>query len=880
MQWNVWMAALRARWGARRLEKDLRDDMAFHLEMSEAVFRAAGHPPDEARRLARVKFGGVERFEEEVRDVMGGRRTADLAGDLRYALRVLLRAPAFSIVAIGSLALGFGASGTMFGIVEAVLLEPLAYPAADRLVQIRYRNDSDQQEYTLSLLDVQRITTESRSFEELGVMYPEHAGFTLVDADRAEQLRGSWVTPGALRALNVPPLVGPGLRAGDELAGAAPVALISASLWQNRFGGAPDIVGRSIRVHGESRTIVGVMPFDFRLPGFTEQDLWLVPRFETASVRAPFLFRLIARVAPERTLDDARAELRPIAKRVADEFPGATASWHYTVTPMRDIVVGDASATIWLLSGAVGLVMLIAIANAATLLIVRTMSRESELSVRVALGAGRGRIVRQLLTESAVLCIAGGAIGTLLAVSALGAIERIGGDMLPRLHEVEATGRVVLLIMVLSLLAGAVIGLAPLVRIPNAGAGGLRERARGGTDRGAVVRLREIFVITEFALALAVVIAATLLVASLQRLAAVDPGSSTDGVLAVRLSLPAADYPTPEQSLAFYQALEQRVATLPGVQAVAVTMAVPPDRLVMTNPALPAGRPVAPGEDVPSVEELLVSPDYFRTMGITLREGRSFTPSDHAEAPLVAIVNEELARRFFPGASAIGEQLQLGSPDPALPGHEIVGVAANVKYQGLDMNVEPTVYVPYAQNAWWPTMYLVVRTVGEPTEFVPRIRSEVAAVDPRIPLQEVSTLEALMHDSMRAPRVRTGLLSGFAAIAMILAMTGIYGVTAYAISQRRHEMCIRMALGARPASVLGMVLRSGLRMATIGAAIGIGIAVVLGQVMSRFAFGAEPTDTGVLVVSTVVLMLGALAATLGPAMRAARAQPADALRAA
>jgi predicted permease len=854
--------------------------MAFHLEMSEAAFRAAGHTPDESHRLALVKFGGVDRFEEEARDAMGGRRAADLAADLRYALRVLLRTPAFSIVAIGSLALGFGASATMFGIVDAVLLKPLAYPAADRLAQIGERSDSDRQASTLSLLDVQTIARESRTFEEQGAVYPEHAGFTLVDDDRAEQLRGSWVTPGALRALAVPPLIGPGLRPGDDLPGAAPVALISASLWQSRFAGAPDIVGRSIRVHGESRTIVGVMPPDFRLPGFAEQDLWLVPRFEAASERAPFVFRLIARLAPERTLADARAELGPIAKRVAAEFPGASASWQYTVTPLKDIVVGDASATIWLLAGAVALVMLIAIANAATLLIVRTMSRESELSVRVALGAGRGRIVRQLLTESAVLCIAGGAIGTLLAVGSLGAIERIGGDMLPRLHEVEATGRVVLLVMVLSLLAGVVIGLAPLIRVPNAGSGGLRARTRGGTDRGGVVRLREIFVIAEFALALAVVIAATLLVASLQRLSAVDPGSRTDGVLAVRLSLPAADYPTPELTLAFYQAVEQRIAALPGVLAVAVTMAVPPDRLVMTNPAMPAGRPVAPGEDVPAVEELLVSPDYFRTMGITLREGRSFTPDDHADAPLVTIVNEEMARRFFPGASAIGEQLQLGNPDPASPRYEIVGVAANVKYQGLDMSVEPTVYVPYAQNAWWRTMYLVVRTVGEPVELVPRVRTEVAAVDPRIPLQEVSTLDALMHDSMNAPRVRTGLLAGFAAIAMILAMTGIYGVTAYAIGQRRHEMSIRMALGARPVSVLGMVLRSGLRMAAIGAALGIGIALVLGQAMARFAFGTEPTDTNVLATSTVVLMLGALAATLGPALRAARAQPADALRAA
>ena len=308
-------------------------------------------------------------------------------------------------------------------------------------------------------------------------------------------------------------------------------------------------------------------------------------------------------------------------------------------------------------------------------------------------------------------------------------------------------------------------------------------------------------------------------------------------------------------------------------------MAVPPDRLVMTNPAQPAGRPPTPGVDVPAVEQLLVSADYFRTMGIQLHGGRAFTAADHADAPLVAIVNEELARRFFPGATAIGEHLQLGGPDAASPRYEIVGVAANVKYQGLDTSAEPTVYVPYAQNAWWRTMYLVVRTSGAPVELVLRIRTEVAAVDPRIPLQEISTIDALLHDSISAPRVRTGLLAGFAAIAMILAMTGIYGVTAYAISQRLREMSIRMALGARPASVLVMVLRAGLRMAAIGAAIGIGISLLLGHAMTRFAFGVEPTDARVLVVSTAVLMFGAFAATLGPALRAARAQPAQALRA-
>jgi predicted permease len=870
---------LAARLGWRGLEQDLRDDVAFHLEMSVAAFRAAGHPPDEAERLARVKFGGVDRVEEAVRDEAGGRALRDLTADLRHGLRVLVRSPGFSTVAIGSLALGIGASAAMFGIVDAVLLRPLPYPAAEQLVQVMVRNVIEDRDTNLSMVDVQALLAGTRAFSAAGPVFPQQAGFSVVGAEGAEQVRGSWVSPGAMAALGVRPMLGPGLRPDDERPGAPPVVLLSAGYWRERFGGDPQVIGQTMRVEGESRTIAGVMPPSFRLPGFLDDDLWLVPPFEPATERRPFYMRMFARLATNRTASDARADVAPIARTVAAANPGSYAEWQYSVTPMRDYVVRDSRATIWMLAGAMGLVMLIAIANVSTLLIVRTTTREPELAVRMALGAGRGRIARQLLTEGALVAFAGGAAGVFLATLSLGFAVRAAGDALPRMHEVTMTSRVLFTAAALSIGAALAIGIAAVTRVSGDQGAWLRQGARAASDRMGAGRLRESFVIAEFALAVTVMVGAVLLVASLRRLEAVDPGAEARQVLAVRLSLPYADYPEPDRTLAFYQALEERLAMHPEVQAAAVTMGLPPNLLVMRNPAYRADRPPAAGEDVPVVEELMVSPEYFRAMGIPLRRGRPFTSADRTDAPRVAIVNEEMARRFFPDADALGARLGLGDPDPDATTYEIVGVVADVKYQGLDEPPHPTVYVPYAQHAWWNTMYLVLRTAGEPLDLLPEVRAHVSSLDARVPLQEISTFGGLLHDSVRVPRLRSRLLLAFAGIATVLAMTGIYGVMSYTITQRMREMSIRTALGARSMDVLGLVIRSGLRMAALGATLGIVAALAMSRVMEKFVFGVEPTNAGLLLLSSAVLLLAALGATLGPAVRAARAQPAQALRA-
>jgi putative ABC transport system permease protein len=860
-------------------ERELREDVAHHLDMSAAAYRRAGHSPEEADRLARVKFGGTERVVEAVHDAAGGRRLADVIADVRFGLRLLARRPGFTLTAIVSLSLGIGASAAMFGIVHTVLLRPLPYPDAEQLVQVMVDDTPEEYESSLSQIDVEAVTSGPPIFAASGAAYPEYAGFSVVTAGGAEQVRGSWVSPGALVALAVAPQLGRGIRAEDGRPGAEPVVLLSDGYWRSRLAGSPGVIGTGLRVHGETRTVVGVMPPGFRLPGFTEEDLWLVPQFEPATARAPFFLLVYARLAPGKTIEAANAELVPVARAVAQSFPGAHASWRYAVLPMREVVVRQSRATIWMLAGAVTLVMLIAVVNVATLVVVRTTTREAELAIRTAIGAGRGRIARQLLTESALLSIAGAIGALLIALLCLYFVERAAGDVLPRLHEIAMSGQIVAVVLGLSAVAGLVIGTAALMRIGGAAATWLRTGTRSASDTRRAGRSREIFVVLEFGLALTVLVGAVLLVASLRRLEDVDAGIRPHDVLAVRLSLPRADYQEMDRTLAFYRELERRVAARPGVQSTAVTMALPPDRLVMTNPARDASLPIVHGENVQLVEELLVTPDYFRTLGIPLRTGRGFTDGDRAESPQVAIVNEELARRFFPGRNPIGARLQLGNPDPRVPAHEIIGIAADVKYQGLDAPPEPTVYVPYAQNAWWRTMYLVVRTTGDPLRLVAGVREDVGLIDPRIPLQEVSTVDAMLHDSVRAPRLRSRALLAFAAVSLVLAMTGIYGIMAFVITQRMREMSIRMALGARASDVVRLVLQSGARLAAVGSALGLAGALASGQVMERFVFGVRPTDLRVLLLSTLLLMAAAVAATIGPAWRASRARPAAALQA-
>ena len=854
------------------------EEIASHLRMAEEAFVQSGMTPEQARRAARLKFGGVERFREAARDEQRVSLLEDFWTDVKYAARILAKTPAFTFVALGSLALGIGANTAIFSAVDGVLLRPFTYAAPDELVAV-YVHDEGQEPSSHSVVDFQALTSSARSFASIGAVFPEFGGLTLIGDAGAEQVRGSWLTSGAFKALGVAPQIGRLFSEADDVNGAPYTVILSDGFWRSHFAADPAVVGRTIRVQGEQRLVIGVMPRNFRLPGRAEEQIWLPAQFEKATVRAPFYLRVFARLKPGVSVSQAQADVHAIALEVGRQYPSsAAANWNYTVIPLREAIVGDMATTMWVLYGTVVLVLLIALANVASLSVVKAITRLPELGLRTALGAGRERLVRQLLAESFLLCTVGGVLGLLLAYGGVKVLGRLAPPQLPQLDLVSVNGRVLLWTLAVTIIAAVVVGLAPAIAVPRSLRGSLQSGGRGGGERREGAKARGAFVALQFALALTIAVGAGLLVNSFVRLQSVQPGIVTSGLLTAKLSLPRPDYPEDERVLGFYERLVAELGTVPGVRAAAVSMALPPDQLVMTNPITPEGMVVGPGTTVEALEELLVTPDYFSALGIPFVTGRAFTNADRDGAPEVAIVNEAFVRRFFPDGRGVGRWIQLGEPDPELPRVEIVGVVGDVKYQGLDHEFEPTVYVPYAQHAWWPSMYLIVRTVGEPTGLVPLIRSKVAALDPNIPLQEVRTVDEMLSESVSTPRFRTALVLGFAVVAVLLAMTGVYGVMAYAIAQRFREMGIRMALGARPADVRRLVLTGGLKLAVPGLLIGLAAAVALGRVLEDLLFGVSARDPATLAIATGALVIAACLATIVPALRAARTQPAETLR--
>jgi predicted permease len=859
-------------------DREMDEEMATHLRLAEEALVRTGMRPEEARRAARVKFGGVERFREASRDEQRIRVLEDLWADMRYAMRVLAKTPAFTLVALGSLALGIGANTAIFSAVDGVLLRPFTYAAPDELVAL-YVHDEGRDPSSHSVVDYTAITGNARGFASIGAVYPAWGGLTVVGDEGAEQVVGSWVTSGTFATLAVPPQLGRTFSEADDATGAPFTVILSDGFWRSRYAADPSVIGRTIRVQGQPRVVIGVMPPRFRMPGHSEEAIWLPAQLETPTARAPFFMRMYARLKPGVSLSQVQSELRTIAVDVARQYPSAAAaSWTYEALPLKEAVVGDLATTMWVLYGTVVLVLLIALANVASLTVVKATTRLPELGLRTALGAGRGRLVRQLLAESMLLCVVGGGLGLLLAYGGVKVLGSLAPADLPQLDLVAVNGRVLLWTLLVTILAAIVVGLTPALAVPHSLRGWLQEGGRGGGAKREGMSVRGAFVAFQFAMALTIAVGAGLLVNSLLRLQAVQPGTITEGLLTARLSPPQPDYPGPERVLAFYETLLAELENAPTVRAVAVSMALPPNRLVMTNPVTPEGMVIDAATSVQAVEELLISPGYFEALGIPVRQGRAFSDTDRDGAPQVAIVNESFVRRYFQDGRALGRWIQFGNPDPESPRVEIVGVVGNVKYQGLESEFEPTVYVPYAQNAWWNSMYLVVRTAGDPTGVVPLIRSKVAELDPNIPLQDVRTIDELLSESVGTPRFRTALVLGFAVVAILLAMTGAYGVMAYSITQRLREMGIRMALGARPADVRRLVLTGGLKLAGPGLVIGLVAAIVLGRVLEDLLYGVGARDPATLAIATGALVVAACVASLVPALRAARAQPAETLR--
>ena len=882
------MATLRDRWqrvaGLFRKDVDERaldEEVRFHIDMQTEKNVRLGMPADEARRAALLSFGGTERFKEEARDEQRSRTLDDLRQDLRYGLRMLRNAPAFTAVAVTSLALGIGANTAVFSVVNAVLLRPLPYPGAERLVAVEVKRDVDDRGDVLSVADVRALEERARSYAAFGAYWHERAGIALTTRGEAEQIDGTRVTAGVLRALGVAPLLGRTPLPAEDRAGGDRVVVLSHSFWRDRYGASPSALGQPIILDGQQFTIVGVMPPGFALPNLPDDDVWPVLQLDPPTYRAPYWLGTVARLAPGVSVERARAELAGVAKSVKAQYPDSPPQWSYTVTDLKSLLVRDARTTVLVLYGAVALILLMAAANVANLFLARASSRGPELAVRTALGAGRARLAQQLVTESVLVALVGGALGLVLAVWGVRLLGALTSVNLPRLHEVSLDGTVLLFTAGTALATGLLIGIAPALQVPHHNLDTqLREGGRSGAVSAERRRLRAALVVAEFAIAVTVLIGAGLAVNSLLHLQRVDPGPGVGAarILAVRLTIPEARYPQPEQAEAFYDEVLRRVTAQPGVQAASVTMALPPNRLVMTNPFTPEGKVYASGESAPLAEELLVGPSYFAAFGIPVRRGRAFTDADREGAPPVAIVNETLARRFFPGRDAVGRWLQTGDPDPDATKLTIVGVVPDVKYAGLDAPPEPTIYVAYKQNRWWRSMYLVVRAAGDPLAQLPAVRAAVSAADPQVPLRDVLTMDQLLVESVAQPRFRAALLSGFGLVALLLASAGIYGVMTYTVNQRRRETGVRLALGAPRGDIVRMMIGHGMRLAAAGVALGVGLALLLTRLITGVLFEVSPVDPATFALAALFLVsVGRVACAL-PAHRASRTDPMVALR--
>jgi putative ABC transport system permease protein len=795
-----------------------------------------------------------------------------LSQDIRYGIRMLFKNPGFTVVAVVALALGIGANAAIFSVVNTVLLRPLPYDDPDRLMVLRETKLPQFPEFSVSpgnFLDWQKQNTV---FEKIAAI--QGAAFNLSGAGEPERFRGARISAGLFEMLGVKPAQGRAFLDEEDQAGHNNVVILSQGLWKRRFGGDPNILGQGITLNATSYTVIGIMPPDFGLPD-RETDMWTPVAFsaQQAQQHGAHYISVIGRLKPGVTVDQAQMEMSGIAGRLAEQYPDSNTGWDVKISPMQEYDVRDMKSALLVLLGAVALVLLIACANVTNLLLARATARQKEVAIRTALGASRWRIARQLLTESVLLSIVGGGVGLLLAVWGMGSLLALAPQDLPRVKDVALDSRALGFTLLVTLLTGVIFGLAPALQAskPNLNET-LKEGGRGST--GGHHRVRSSLVISEVALALVLLVCAGLMIRSFLRLQQVSPGFNPSNALAVAVSLPGKKYPEGDQQAAFFTQLVEKVAALPTVQAVGVTQSLPIQSDYVLGFNIQGRPPDPPGEDV-STNYYAVSPDYFKAMGIPLLRGRLFTELDRKDAPRVAVINETMAKKFFPDEDPIGKHINVTNGPERF--REIVGIVSDVKQYGLDQPTTAQTYEPYLQTPF-SGMTLIVRTEGNPTNLSAAIRDQVLAVDKDQPVSRIRPLDQIVSDSVSKQRFSMTLLGVFAVLALILAAVGLYGVMSYAVTQRTHEIGIRMALGASAGDVLRLVVGQGMMLALIGIGIGLIASFGLTRVMASLLFGVSATDPMTFIAISVVLAGVTLVACAVPARRALKVDPMIALR--
>jgi putative ABC transport system permease protein len=795
--------------------------------------------------------------------------------DLRYGIRSLLKQPVFTLVAVSTLALAIGGNSAMFTVVNAVLLRPLQYPEASRIVVLEGINPPRGiTQSNMSIPDFADWQNQNQVFEQMAGFIA--GGVLLNNGDETERVHGTAVTADFFTLFRTPSLRGRTLQPDDAQAGRDPVAVLSFGLWQRRFGANASVVGSKVTISGKATTIVGVMPQGFDYPN--QSETWVpLPLDPAKEARDNRFISVIGRLKPGASVAQAKAQLDTINQRLAQSYHETNSGWTVKVSSLQDRLVSDVRLSLLVLLAAVAFVLLIACANIANLLLARASSRQKEMAVRTALGASRLRIIRQLLTESLLLSFFGGAFGLLLSFWLTRLLIALSPANTPRFDEIRPDTRVFIFTIALTLFTGLIFGLAPALQASRLDQSeGLKEGSRGNAGGARSNRVRSMLMVAEIAMSFMLLVGAGLLIKSFMHLREVTPGFNADNVLTMRISVPPGKFQTGEPRLQFFQQAINQIHSLPGVQSVGMVLSLPlgGDTFNIWRGYIREGRPATP-EESGDAAYLAATPDYFHTLQIPLIAGRSFTDQDVENTTKVVIVNETTARKLWPGQSPIGKRITIW-PDEKFT-REIVGIVGETKASLVNEPGEQ-MYVPYAQDSSWGSMSFVVRTSGDPANAAAAVRNEIRSLDKGAPVFNVRPMNDVLATSVAPRRTPMLLLSAFAGAALLLAIIGIYGVTAYYVTQRTQEIGIRMALGAQMSDVLKLVLKGGMALALFGIVAGLAGAFMLTRWMTTLLFGVKPTDALTFIAVSICLLATALLACYIPARRATKVDPLVALR--
>ena len=872
------LSSLLRRWRAlthkKEFDTELDEELRFHLERDVEQNIKSGMTPDDARNAALKAFGGVDQSKEECRDARGVNFLENTLRDISFSMRVLLKNYAFTVIVVLTLALGIGANTAIFSFANGILLRPLPYPQSDRLAIINETFNREEGLIPVSYPNFLDWREQNTVFEDVACHFGT-SRFALSGTGEPVEIRGSRITHGLLEILRVSPQLGRTFTADEDRPDQDAVVIIGYDLWQKNFGGDPNVLGKQIVLSNRSRTIIGVMPRGFRFPEISE--LW-VPLALTTQMftRTDHGLTSIARLKDEVTIAQAQAEMHNIAARIEQQNPVTNEGRSVRVTSLHDNLAGDYKQGLLILLGVVGFVLLVACVNVANLMLARATARQKEFALRAALGASRWRIVRQLLLESLILATVGGVLGFALALWALHLLLNAIPIQLPFWMDFGIDLRVLAFTLGITLLTGLIFGAIPALQTSRVDLNDtLKEGGRGAI--GFSGRSRSMLVVTEIALSLVLLVGAGLMIQSFLRLRQVNIGVDAKNVLTATVILPRAKYREPQQRITFFKQLVDQVRNVPGVESAGATGTLPLNGNNWGRSLTVEGYPVLSVGQAPSIQHTVVTPGYFRTMGITMLAGRDFTDTDTFEALKVTIVDERLARHYWPNENAVGKRVRFGPPENNEPWHTIIGVVRSVRHERMREDTDESVYLPHTLIPVGG-LTLVARTTADPHDVTAAIRREVAQLDRDQPISEIATMEEVVSKSIWQPRLYANLFAVFAGGALMLALIGIYGVMAFLVQTRTHEIGVRMALGATARDVFKLIVGRGMKLTVFGIAIGVAGAIALTRLMHGLLFNTSATDPFTFIAIAILLSVAAFLACYIPARRAAKVDPLIALR--